>query len=331
MSKLAKIMSTVSVLSVLLLTAVQPVLAFDGRGGESVTIAADEIINDDLYVGATTLVLDGTVNGDVLAAGQNLTINGTVNGNLITAGQTVVVNGTITGDVIVGGSAVQFGSDASIGGDVVGGGYSLEFQNGSGIGRDAILGAGQILLGADVVRNVRAGSAALEIAGKAGGDGQAAAGEASAVRTGPRPTMFMPQVTITVPVVRQGLTIDKGAKILGDLEYTQHSELSFPAGVVTGRVTRLDQPEGSDQAARVPTTGELIGQWELNALRSLVTLLAIGLLLLWLTPGFVRDLTTELKAKPWASLGWGVVAYAGFFFLLLVVIFVLILGAVLFG
>jgi hypothetical protein len=143
--------------------------------------------------------------------------------------------------------------------------------------------------------------------------------------------MFMPQVTVSVPVVPQGLTIDKDAKILGNLEYTQNSDLSFPTGVVAGRVTRLAQPEGSDQAPRVPSASERAGQWALKSLRSLVTLLLLGLLLAWLTPGFLRGLAAQLKAQPWPSLGWGVVAYAGFFFLLLLVAFVMILGAVLFG
>ena len=140
MSKFLKFFSTATVLSVLLLTAVVPAYAFDGRGGDTVTISASEVINDDLYVGANEFVLDGTVNGDVISGGQMLTINGTVNGNLIAAAQTIVVNGTITGDVLAGGSVLFFGENATIGGDVVGAGYSLEFQKGGAIGRDADAG-----------------------------------------------------------------------------------------------------------------------------------------------------------------------------------------------
>ena len=38
-----------------------------------------------------------------------------------------------------------------------------------------------------------------------------------------------------------------------------------------------------------------------------------------------------MSGRPWPSLGWGVVAYAGFFFLVLLTLFVMILGAILFG
>ena len=66
-------------------------------------------------------------------------------------------------------------------------------------------------------------------------------------------------------------------------------------------------------------------------MRSLVTQILLGLLLLWLVPGFLRRLSAHLEAKPLQSLGWGVVAYAGFFFLLLLTVFVAILGAIVFG
>ena len=135
------------------------------------------------------------------------------------------------------GSVVQFGEKASVGGDVVAAGYSLEFRKGAVIGRDAVLAAGQVLMAADVGRNVKTGTPALEIAGRIGGDVNAAVGESGAVQAGPPPTVFMPQSSIPVPVVQQGLTIDQGAKILGNLEYTQNSELSFPAGAIGGRVS----------------------------------------------------------------------------------------------
>jgi hypothetical protein len=176
-----------------------------------------------------------------------------------------------------------------------------------------------------------AGSGALEIAGTIGGNVKAAVGEANQVQAGPPPTVFMPQSTIPVPVVQQGLTIDPAAKIMGDLEYTQNAELSVPAGVVEGQVSRMLQPVESGQPVREPTLGEKAGKWALTSIRSLVTLILLGLLMLLLVPGFMRTLSDHLQAKPWPSLGWGVIAYAGFFFLVLLTLFVMILGALVFG
>jgi hypothetical protein len=63
----------------------------------------------------------------------------------------------------------------------------------------------------------------------------------------------------------------------------------------------------------------------------LVTLLLIGLLLLWLFPLFTNALSFKLESQPWLSLGWGVVTFAGFFFSILLIIFVTVLGALAFG
>src|SRR3989304_5776128 len=64
-----------------------PARAFDGRGGDTVTIPAGEVIEDDLYVGAGTFTLDGVVKGDLIVAGSTITINGTVEGDLLAAGR----------------------------------------------------------------------------------------------------------------------------------------------------------------------------------------------------------------------------------------------------
>src|SRR5215207_693378 len=99
MKQASKLFFVFSLLAFLLLTFTRPASAFDGRSGENIVIASDEVIDDDLYVTARTFVLDGTVNGDLIAAGQTITINGTVEGDLMAAGQTIVVNGSVTGAI----------------------------------------------------------------------------------------------------------------------------------------------------------------------------------------------------------------------------------------
>lgn len=331
MSGTQKLLSAMLLLTLLSLTLVTPAYAFDGRGGDKVIIQAGQVIDDDLYAAANEFVLDGTVNGDTVAFAQMVTVNGTVNGNLITAAQTVVVNGTVTGSIRMGGSVLFVGEKARIGGDILGAGYSLEMRKGGTVGRDAVFATGQTLLAADVSRNVVAYTGALEIDGMVDGNVTAHLGEASETQSGPPPTMFMGQSTVPVPIVKQGLTVDPAAKIGGDLDYTQNVDLPIPAGVVAGRVTRAAQPVEENQPAPERTASQKAVDWMLRTGRSLVTLILIGLFLLWLFPLFTGAVSNELESKPWPSLGWGVVAYAGFFFVLLLIVFVTILGAVVFG
>jgi len=50
-----------------------------------------------------------------------------------------------------------------------------------------------------------------------------------------------------------------------------------------------------------------------------------------LFPFFMQGLSGKLQSAFWPSLGWGVVAYAAFFFILLVTIVGMIIGGLLFG
>ncbi len=330
MKRASKLFFMFSLLALLALTFTTPASAFDGRSGENIVIQSDEVIDDDLYVTAGTFVLDGTVNGDVIVVGQTLTINGRVDGDVMAAGQTIVVNGTVTGAIRMAGSVLLVDERANIGGDIIATGYSLENREGSGIGQDLVFAGGQLLLAGDVARNVQAATSAFELRGVVGGDVNAEIGEADTGYAGPPPTLFMPPSSISVPTVDPGLMIAQSAKIEGNLEYTQSRELALPAGVVTGEVTR-NQPGTNAAAAPQQTTGQRIMNWGLNALRTGITLILIGLFLFWLFPSFMQGLSRKLQSSVWPSLGWGVAAYVVFFLVVLLTIIVIILGALLFG
>jgi cytoskeletal protein CcmA (bactofilin family) len=325
-----KFLSVFVLAALLALTFSTPVYAFDGRGGDKVVIAAGEVVNDDLYVGAQEFVLDGTVNGDLIVFGQTVTINGKVDGDLMTAAQTVAVNGEVTGSIRMAGSILFVGEKASIGGDIVGAGYSFEGKQGSTIGQDLVFAGGQILLAGDVARNVQVATGGFDLRGNVGGNVNAEVGDADQGNAGPPPTLFMPHSTIAAPNVRPGLTVDSSATVAGNLKYTQSKDVTIPAAVVSGKVTRTE-PTKNTAASREETVEQKITKWGLNFVRASITLILIGLLLLWLFPFFVRGLSDQLQAKPLPSLGWGAVAWAAFLFALLVIIAVMILGGLLFG
>jgi cytoskeletal protein CcmA (bactofilin family) len=330
MNRESKLFFVFSLLALLVLTLTTPASAFDGRSGENIVIQSDEVIDDDLYVTAETFVLDGTVNGDLIAVGQTLTINGKVDGDVMAAGQTVLVNGTVTGAIRMAASVLLVDEQASIGGDIIAAGYSLEVREGSGIGQDLVFAGSQLLLAGDVARNVQAATGAFELRGAVGGNLNAQVGEANAGYAGPPPSLFMPPSPISAPTVKPGLTIAPSAKIEGNLEYTQSEELAIPAGVVAGKVTQ-DQPATNTAAASQETTGQRILNWGLNALRTSITLILIGLFLLWLFPSFMQGLSLKLQSATWPSLGWGIAAYVVFFLAVLLAIAIIVLGALLFG
>lgn len=305
----------------LVLFVLAPVaLAFEGRGGDTVVIGAGEVIEDDLYVGAGTFTLDGTVKGDLIVFGSTIEINGTVEGDLIAAGQAVVVKGSVKDDARIAGMALTLGEGAQVGDDVVAAGFSIESRKGSSVGGDFICFGYQALLAGNVARNLNVAAGGLQLSGNIGGDVKAEVGEAE---KGPSPMFFMPGAP-AMPSVPMGLTVDKGAHIGGKLDYTSASEWNIPAGVVGGVVTHhKPEVEAEEEEVVVSPLSQFLGH-----LQRLVALLLVGLLIVWVVPGWTKRVADALQAKPLPSLGWGVVTIAATLLAFLVILVAMILLAV---
>ncbi len=250
-------------------------------------------------------------------------------GDLIAAGQTVTINGTVTDDARIAGAVLQIGKTATIGDDVVAGGASLETQEGSVIEGELVVGAGQVLLNGNVTGDVQVGAGSLELNGEFGGDVNAQVGDPE--EGGMPPSIFIPQANIQFPTVKPGFNIGEEAQIKGNLEYTQSKDVNIPADAVSGKVTRTAPVVDPAVQKAKPTPAQKGMTWTFNLLRTIVTLIFFGLLLGWLAPMFMKALMEKVQSQPGASLGWGVVAYAAFFFAILVVIVAMIAGGVLFG
>lgn len=330
MKTTTRLFSIFTLLAILTLAFATPVLAFEGRTGDNIVIEADEIIDDDLYVTAQDFTLEGTVTGDLFVVGENITINGTVEGDLFAGGQTIVINGTVGGDTRIGGAALQLGETASLGEDLMAGGASLETKKGSATGGDLLVGSGQTLLAGDVAGDVFAGTGALELRGNFGGNVTVEVGDADQT-DGQAPPMYLPDASISIPSISAGFTIKEGAKIAGDLTYSQFKDIKIPSGAVDGKVTRNDPKVDIENTYVPPTSGELAAIWIFDLFRSIATIILLGLLLGWLAPKFVNLLSEKIQGTPIASVGWGVVACAAFFFTLLLILVVMIIGALFFG
>jgi cytoskeletal protein CcmA (bactofilin family) len=319
-------------ITLLALSIATPALAFDGRSGESILIGAEEVIEDDLYIGATTFTLDGTVNGDVVAAGETVTINGTVNGDVIAAGSTVIINGKVSDDVRIAGAVLLIGKDAVIGGDVIAAGASLETKPQSKVGADVVFTGAQALLAGEVARNGKVACGGLDLQGSIGGDLYAAVGNPDEGDSAPGPMFYTPNSPVSVPSVRTGLNIAPEAEIGGRLEYVSAEDLPLPPEAIGGPVVRLEPEEDMEETIPAPPTPtESLLNGIFSALRSMVTLFLLGAALLWLFPAFMQNTANTLRGSALPAFGWGMVSWAAFFFALLVVITATIIGGIVFG
>jgi len=319
------------VLALLLLTGGQA-LAFEERTGQTVVIEEGQVINDDLLVTAANFVLNGTVKGDLIAFGESITIGpkGVVEGDLMAAGREIAVQGAVKDDVRIAGAALTIAEGAQVGDDLFGAGYSLDTRSGSRVGGTLLFAGGQAVLGGDVTEKANVGAGGVSLLGAVGGDMKAVVGSKQDELPF-SPFDFIPDMP-RVPKVPMGLTIGPEASIGGSLEYTAAQEASIPAGVVEGPVTYTEPAPKVEQvqerepvvarrgSAVLPSLGFLFVAWLLGLVRNTVTLLIVGLLLAWLAPGLARRGSDLLKAKPWPSLGWGLVLFFGVWIAALVIV-----------
>ena len=260
----------------------RPVTAAEFRGGDTVVIGADEVIDDDLFVSGQTVTVDGTVTGDLFAAGEEVTVNGTVEGSLFVTGRTLATNGVVNGSLYASGYALTVGPAAVVDHNLYFGGFSLTSAAGSQVGRSLYSSGYQIVLNGAVANDVTIGAGALELNGNVGGNVSGNVGNPEEST----PTTFMPAFEGAVPAVPPGLRVSENAE-------------------VGGAVTVQIEPTDTATVAPVyslanPRTRWLIGE--------LIALLVIGLLLLWLRPTWLRRTSAAAQARWLPSLGTGLLA-----------------------
>jgi len=323
-----KIMSVGVVLALLLLIAAPAALAFEGRGGRDVVVAANEVIDDDLYVAASSLTINGTVKGDVIFAGARLVINGNVEGSVMGAAQELVINGTVAGAARLTGWAITLGQTAKVSRDLMAAGYSLEMAPGSAVGRDLFFAGMQTLLAGSVARRGNIGAQGVELRGSFGGDVEVDVG--SAASTEMPPTQYWGWNMPAVPSVRSGLHLGEDAKIGGNLEYTSREQLSTQ-GVVAGQTTWREAQPPRQQETRGALAGLAILNWLLNPVRRFIALFLIGLLFIFAIPLWTQRLAENVEKRPLPSLGWGFVALCGIIADFILIAVATVLLALLFG
>ncbi|MFQ5410129.1 MAG: polymer-forming cytoskeletal protein [Anaerolineales bacterium] len=294
----------VAIALVLLLSLVLavPALAADIREGDTIVIAAGEVIDDDLFAAGNRVEVNGTVKGDLFAVGQTVIINGRVEGSLFIAGQTLAVDGPVEGSLYAGGYSLEIGSETDIARNLYFGGFSLATEAGSAIGRSLYGGSYQFLLDGEVADDVSVSGAALELNGKVGGD---LTGEVSQPdESGAPPTFVFPGA---VPAVEPGLRIGDEAEIGGE----QNVRLVAPSP------SDRHQPSVTNMILRA--IGRRVGEF--------VALMIVGGLLLWLWPDMVNRIGDTLRAQLLPSAGHGLVVFVAFWLLVVLAGLVVILAA----
>ena len=273
----------VATLALALALTAMPVLAFDMRASDTVTVSSGEKVDEDLYLAGRTLGINATVNADVFAAGQTVTIGGAVANGVTVAGQTVIINANVGHGVRVGGQTVNIGG--AIGRDLLAAGNDLVISDTAVIAGDLAFGANTALIRGKVDGNVIGGAEKLVIEGQIGGD-----------------------VNVQVGT----LELTPGATIAGNLTYTGRTEATIPAGTVKGTVAFTERVDDETKAEVSKGLGALAPlalfaglTWKVIAyLMAFIT----GMVLILLARKRMAGSASAIRTDTGPVAGWGALA-----------------------
>jgi len=258
-----------AITGVVLMLLLLPATAYaaDNRSGQTVTVGPNEVVNDDLYVAASTVDIQGTVNGNLIAIGTTITVSGTVTQDVMAMGSTISIPGQVQGSARLVGHQITVAG--KITGDLLAAGSTVSLSNAASVGRDALIAGSTVTLAGAITRNVQVAGTDLVLSGPVGGN---------------------------VKAWDTNLKLQSGAAIAGNLDYTSNQMISKASGATVGGYTHRSSPTSNGGTAAL---------WLIGWLQTLVGLFLLGVLLVLLAPGFDGRVLLASRAAPWSRLGIG--------------------------
>jgi cytoskeletal protein CcmA (bactofilin family) len=243
------------------------VLSAEFKTGDYTFVSKDQVLADDFITAAENIDIDGIVGGDVIAVGSKINIPGNIDGDVMALGGTIYITGLVRDDVRIGGGNINI--SGKILSDVIVLGGNVNITKESVIEGDVIVYGGTIKIDGEVKKNIKGNSGTMEIRGKIGKDVDISCGT---------------------------LTLRPDCVISGNLNYISDSEAKIQ-GKVEGEVThKTFKQVGRKVNIRRILIGKII---------SLLSLILIGLILIFLFPQKSNQTADTLQTKPFVSLGIG--------------------------
>jgi cytoskeletal protein CcmA (bactofilin family) len=146
----------------LLPALVVPATATVFRSGGTVTIPAEQVIDDDLVVSGGEVRMNGRVTGDLVVAGGDVQVAGPVGGNLIVAAGDVQVSGPVGGSVYAASGDVEL--NAPVARNVLAAGGTVVLGEAATVGRDVSVSGGEVTVRSSIGRHLRANAGTLALA-----------------------------------------------------------------------------------------------------------------------------------------------------------------------
>ena len=267
-------------------------LSAELAGDEVYRLAEGEVVDDDLYIGATEIYIDGTVKGDLIAGAQyieigptgvvegdlwavagGIVIHGTVMDDLRAAGNGVEISGIVADDAFLGAGSGQTPMPTAVGSQTIAPGLNVTGE----IGGDLYVGAGDADLSGTVGGDLVGGLGTFHFYGTIGGDADIQVGE---------------------------LNVSDSARIGGALTYAAREQLQFPAGVA--RDIQYEAPPETETAEGT-IVGSIFG-WIFRTIAIAIGVAILGWLLMRFSPSILVRPAAAIQSNPVETGLYGLIA-----------------------
>lgn len=250
------------------------------KSDKVVTLAKDEVVDKDYFAAGNSVILSGTVNGDAYLAGSNITVDGTVNGDLLAAGGNLDIRGKVNGNIRLMGGQITLSGEVLKNTTVAGG--QINILNNTRLGGSLVTAGGNITISSTVPKELTAAGGQINLNSSLEGDLTAATSD---------------------------LVLGPQAKVAGNVNYwSDNKAMIDPSATVSGKVTQNIPPRNVDsQQVNKNLRNTLAGVFGFLKIVNLISAIIIGLILIKLFPVFSKDTADLITARPWASLGVGLV------------------------
>lgn len=247
------------------------VQAADMQTGQSVTIGAEETVEDDLYASGQTVRIEGRVAGDVYVASRHVIVNGHVEGDVLAAANTVTVSGSVGGSIRAAGNSLDL-SGANVGGGVTFFGATLSSNQDVQIGHGVTFFGESATLNGSIGNGLSVFSQSVTIGGDIGTDSR---------------------------VTAENLTITQTAALADNLTLYSDNQPEVANGAsITGDIATEPAPEHE-----APDLDFLRYPY---LLWSLLALLVTGAVLLLLGRKPLNTVSATVRKQPLLSFGIGI-------------------------
>jgi cytoskeletal protein CcmA (bactofilin family) len=241
-------------------------------GKDRYKVAAQDTIDDDIYLATGEGLFDGVVTGDVIIASNKYIVSGEIMGNVNSGSQYATIRGTIGKSARIFARTIII--DGTIGNNLLAAAEDIEISESCRIGKDATLFGDAISIAGTIDRDLAVECGRIIISGKIDG---------------------------CLCITADKISIVEPAEITGNISYKCPKEIRIEDDVIVrGNIEwkKVEQDVGDDDGLN----------WVLRFLLFLASLVT-GLFIIGLTGRHSRLAVDYIAQKPVVCLGVGFVAF----------------------